>query len=69
MIEYTRSGMGQLDADQDPRIVIEILMVGPSTASAIVQSIKYVDHVHLVRSGGKWQIINVLWEVTKKVEE
>jgi hypothetical protein len=62
MVEYTRAGLGKLEPGIDPDISIKIFDVRENTASAVVQSIRYVDHVHLAYCNGRWQIINVLWE-------
>jgi len=62
MVEYTRAKLGKLDPGADPEISIRLLEVRDNTASAVVTSVKFVDHVHLALCEGRWQIVNVLWE-------
>lgn len=61
MVEYTRAGY-QKDFPKDSiDLKIEIYDIKNNIASAIVSSIHFYDYIHVVKSNGKWKIINVLW--------
>jgi hypothetical protein len=62
LIEGTRRKFGeQIPADQR-RTDVTILDVTGRAASVKVDAGPWVDYMHLVKSGGRWQILNVLWE-------
>lgn len=44
-------------------IEMKILGTDGDIASAMIISNDYVDYLHLVRIDGRWQILNVLWEI------
>ena len=46
------------------RIEVRVLEVGSRTASAVADLGECVLHVHLVRAGGRWSIVNAMWEFT-----
>jgi hypothetical protein len=47
---------------------IKILDIDGNNASAKTWNAKYgfFDYIHLSKAGGKWMIINVLWDMTSK---
>jgi hypothetical protein len=61
MIELTRVGYGKKMAKPGQKNQVVILDVFRDTASAKSVSPDYVDYIHLIRIGGQWRIINVLW--------
>ncbi|UCC45677.1 MAG: nuclear transport factor 2 family protein [Candidatus Zixiibacteriota bacterium] len=62
MVEYTKAGLGKLKPDETANIEIEVLDIDKNIASVKVSSVKFIDYIHLARSEGRWQIVNVLWE-------
>lgn len=48
-------------AAADRRITTEVLDVYEDMSSARVFTAQFNDYLHLVKSGGRWQILNVLW--------
>jgi hypothetical protein len=47
---------------------IKILDIDGTNASVKTWNVKYgfFDYIHLSKSGGKWQIVNVLWDYNAK---
>ena len=43
------------------KMTVEALDVQPEVASARVFSVQFNDYVHLVKRGGRWQLLSVLW--------
>lgn len=43
------------------KMTVEALDVQPEIASARVFSVQFNDYVHLVKRGGRWQLLSVLW--------
>ena len=43
-------------------IEVDVLDLHQSTASIVVRSREYHEHLHLVRTSNGWQIVNTLWE-------
>jgi len=65
MVEYTRAGGGKMVPKENQKNEITILDVSGNMASAKAVSAEYVDYLHLVKTDGKWVIVNVLWEKKK----
>jgi|SRR4051812_36644687 hypothetical protein len=64
MLELTAAGEGKADG-ADRHLDIEVLDVYGDTASAVVWSASYHEHLHLVRGDdGRWRIANALWQPT-----
>ena len=64
MLELTDAGEGEADG-ADRHLDIEVLDVYGDTASAVVSSATYHEHLHLVRGvDGRWRIANALWALT-----
>lgn len=61
MIELTRVGYGKKMAKPGQKNQVVVLDVFRDTASAKSISPDYVDYIHLIKVGGQWRIINVLW--------
>jgi hypothetical protein len=45
-------------------IEVEVLDLHHQTASVVVRSREYHEHLHLVRTVDGWRIANALWEPT-----
>lgn len=65
MVELTRSGGGNhRGAASEQAIKVEVLDVYLGTASVVVRSEEYHEHLHLTRTPDGWKIANALWEST-----
>lgn len=62
MVNYTRLNSGKGLAGQMKNIVT-ILDVYDNIATVKVDSVGYIDYLHIGKVNGKWEIINVLWTV------
>ena len=63
MVEFTESGGGRhLGSVREQSIEVEVLDHYRGSASAVVRSREYHEHLHLVRTSSGWQIVNALWE-------
>jgi hypothetical protein len=45
----------------DRKMTVEVLDVQSEVASGRVFSVQFNDYIHLVKRGGRWQLVNVLW--------
>src|SRR5262249_51169678 len=60
--EKTAQGGGSEDVPAEKRYyAITVRYIYGDIACARAESYEYVDYLHLVRSQGKWLIVNVLW--------
>ena len=64
MIAYTKEGGGK-DVPRDKVYYkVDILDSGSDMAVVRVESFGYLDHLHVAKIEGKWQIVNVLYTKT-----
>jgi hypothetical protein len=61
MVEATRAGAGTRSPNAKQKPEITIFDVHEKLASAKVVSGDFVDYLHLLKTGGEWKIVNVLW--------
>ena len=65
MVEWTKDGGG---SDRGPAweqgIDVEVLDVYRGTASVLVRSREYHEHLHLMQTSSGWQIVNAFWVYT-----
>jgi hypothetical protein len=61
MIEATGKGGGKAVAPEKRAIKVTVLDVYRGIASVRVDSVAYIDYLHLAKSEGGWKIVNVLW--------
>ena len=61
LVKYTRQGGGR--DTPAPQADVSILDIYQGAASAKVIAGDWVDYLHLARWNGRWQIVNVLWEL------
>jgi hypothetical protein len=61
----TGRGGGRETPAANRRSDVVILDIFQNTASVRVDAGAWVDYLHIVRWGGRWVIINVLWETRK----
>jgi hypothetical protein len=63
LVKYTREGGGRDTPAQRRQADVSILDIYQGAASAKVIAGDWVDYLHLARWNGRWQIVNVLWEL------
>lgn len=63
LVRYTREGGGRDTPSAQRQADVSILDIYQGAASAKVIAKDWVDYLHLARWNGKWQIVNVLWEL------
>lgn len=63
MVEATAAGHGRNMARE---YSVTILAAFRNIASAMVQSARYVDYLHIGRFHDRWRIVNVLWEPLRR---
>jgi len=63
MIGYVKQGGGKGFPREKLKNEVIILDIYKNTASVKAISAQFVDYLHLAKFGGKWMIVNVLWEL------
>ena len=63
LVKYTREGGGRDTPAQRQQADVSILDIYQGAASAKVIAAEWIDYLHLARWNGRWQIVNVLWEL------
>ncbi len=63
MLELTAAGGGRdQGAVSDQGIEVEVLDVYGDTASVVVRSSEYHEHLHCMRTPDGWKIVNAFWQ-------
>lgn len=65
LVMVTGRGGGQETPTADRRSDVAILDIFQNAASVRVDAGAWVDYLHMVRWGGRWVILNVLWEIRR----
>jgi len=69
MVKATEGGGGKgVPADQR-QIKVTILDIYKTIATVKVESVSFIDYLHLGKTGGEWKIVNVLWLPNVKERE
>ena len=63
LISGTRAGGGKTTPAAERKSEVRILDIFGNAATARVDAGTWIDYLHLVKAGGRWQIVNVLWEM------
>ena len=66
LVEGTVRGGGKETPPANRRSDVRILDIFQSTASVRVDAGPWIDYMHMVKWGGRWVILNVLWETRQK---
>lgn len=61
LVQATRARAGKPEAGK--RADVKILDVFGRTASVRVDAEAWIDYMHMAQVQGRWQIVNVLWEL------
>ena len=63
LVRNTRAGGGKRTPPERQQKDVTILDIYENAASVKVVAGTWIDYLHVARSDGRWQIINVLWEL------
>ena len=63
LVQFTRRGGGKQTPKENQQKDVTILDVFENAASVKVVAADWIDYLHMAKSNGKWQIVNVLWEL------
>ncbi|MBU1100281.1 MAG: nuclear transport factor 2 family protein [Bacteroidetes bacterium] len=61
LIEAAAGGRGKIP-ESEWKITFEVLDIFNNIASAKIFTSQFNDYLHLVKIGGEWKIVNVLWQ-------
>lgn len=65
LVQGTARGGGKETPVANRRSEVRILDIFQNTASVRVDAGGWIDYMHMVKLGGRWVIINVLWETRR----
>ena len=68
MVDYTRQGGGKDVPHDKVYYEVDVIEIDGDIAVARVESYGYLDHLHLVKEAGRWQIVNVIYN-NKRTDE
>ena len=63
LVAQTGRGGGRRTPVANQRKTVAILDIYGNAASARIDASDWVDYLHLAKVDGRWQIVNVLWEM------
>ena len=69
LVQATRKGYGKSTPEEQRRTDVTILDVYGNTASVKMMMHDWVDYMHMVKSEGRWKIVNVLWEMSPEAKK
>lgn len=69
MVKATEGGGGKRVPADQRQIKVTILDIYKTIATVKVESVSFVDYLHLGKTGGVWKIVNVLWLPNVKERE
>lgn len=59
-------GVGTRTAESQRQADVHILDIFNNVASVRVTMVGWIDYMHMARVDGRWQIVNVLWELKQR---
>ncbi len=69
LIQFTRRQAEKPTPEGDRTAKVTVLDVYGNTASVRADMHDWIDYMHMVKSGGQWKIVNVLWEPTPETKK
>jgi hypothetical protein len=69
LVQATRQGHGSKTPPEQRHADVTILDVFGNAASVKVQMHDWIDYLHMSKIGGRWVIVNVLWEFTPEAKK
>lgn len=64
LVQATRARSGNPTPPDQRTARVTVLDVYGNTASVRADMHDWIDYMHMVKIGGEWKIVNVLWELT-----
>ncbi len=69
LVQATRKGYGAKTPNDKRRTDVTILDITGNAASVKMIMHDWVDYMHMVKTDGRWVIVNVLWEFTPEAKK
>lgn len=69
LVQATRNRSGKPTSADLRTAKVTILDVYGNTASVRADMHEWIDYMHMVRVGGEWKIVNVLWELNPETKK
>lgn len=69
LVKATRDGHGTKTPTDQRRTEVTILEVFGNAACVKLEMHDWVDFMHMAKLGGRWVIVNVLWELTPEAKK
>lgn len=66
LVQATRGGFGKQTPKDEQQKDVTILDVLGGAATVKLEMRDWIDFMHIAKVNGKWQIVNVLWEMKPK---
>lgn len=65
LVQQVRNGGGSSVPAASRRTDVQILDIFQDVASVRVDAHGWIDYMHIAKAGGRWRIVNVLWEIRR----
>ncbi|MHC4696324.1 MAG: nuclear transport factor 2 family protein [Planctomycetota bacterium] len=69
LVQATREGGGSRTPTDKRRTDVTVLDVFGNAASVKLEMHDWIDYMHMVKTQGRWKIVNVLWEFTPEAKK
>ena len=69
LVQAVRKGWGTKTPPNERRTEVAVLDVYGNAASVKLEMHDWIDYMHLSKIGGRWVIVNVLWEMTPEAKK
>ena len=69
LVQATREGYGTKTPPEQRRTDVTILEVFGNAACVKLEMHDWIDYMHMSKIGGRWVIVNVLWELTPEAKK
>ncbi len=69
LVQATRSGSGTKTSAEARRTDVTVLDVFGNAASVKLEMHDWIDYMHMSKIGGRWVIVNVLWELKPEAKK
>lgn len=69
LVQATREGWGAKTPTDQRRTDVTILDVYGNAACVKLEMHDWIDFMHMTKTGGRWKIVNVLWEFTPEAKK
>lgn len=69
LVQAVRQGHGTKTPAEQRKAEVTILDVFGNAASVKVEMHDWIDYMHMSKIGGRWVIVNVLWEFTPEAKK